>query len=659
MSFLLSRLRPKHKTKGPSQTHSTVNKLNMVNKAAKLAGGVGEIIPVGGLILKGISTMTSVILETIENNEDLRDIGQRVRVTELLIIELKDLGSNGNQQTALGERYFEACRKFEDRRGVDTGQVTHEMHAKIVADLASNTRGLTPYLRTKDIKNLIDSFKVELDDIKIHWLMKTLAIVHATVSPDDEEDPYYKLKPADIRLEPDTSSVPGFSVATVVYKSGHRCGAEKVLMRRYDSERTSTGRSNCLTLETIQGARNTAAVTQALEHDLAALEKLKNLRFPQIFGICRTSSLKAIVFNEGTNAFMMKEQYQRQSNLTGIDWTLHQLEVDAAVDMVQNHGIVIEPYRGFDAVVRPNGQLVVTGFRGSHGSPRLSWLHDPSLREFRQSFESRSLVPSQWLAFSLVCVRFTQNFESLESLPATTPLFACVSSTSERLLGLACFTNNNPSAQRWLPGFDFQGSHVVQKGIPNVFEWTLDSNVNSHTLTIYVDWTILRMPYKTSSSLLYCAYAPYFNVEWREPRGFSVTISRKHTLAPEKLRLYARPPEVDLQRGTLTWQPLQRMQDDGIFVDLEERDFTFQYEAVYSCRHWDPRGLEALIDLHQRYEVDPFAQGRDIARKIGPKVPIAGFLANELYTRSEIQGNPENGRPDGAEALSAEVLPRS
>lgn len=135
--------------------------------------------------------------------------------------------------------------------------------------------------------------------------------------------------------------------------------------------------------------------------------------------------------------------------------------------MVQSHGIVIEvrligdkkykqgPCYGhtdFDAVVRPNGQLVVTGFRGSHGSPRLSWLHDPSFREFRQSFESRSLVPIQWLAFSLVCVRFTQNFESLESLP-----------TSERLLGLACFTNNNLSAQRWLPGFDFQGSHVVQK----------------------------------------------------------------------------------------------------------------------------------------------------------------------------------------------------
>lgn len=85
-----------------------------------------------------------------------------------------------------------------------------------------------------------------------------------------------------------------------------------------------------------------------------------------------------------------------------------------------------------------------------------------------------------------------------------------------------------------------------------------------------------------------------------------------------------------MQKGTLTWQPLQRMQDDGTFVDLEERDFTFQYEAVYSCRHWDPRGLEALIDLHQRYEVDPSAQGRDIARKIGPKVPIAGFLANEV-----------------------------
>jgi hypothetical protein len=72
------------------------------------------------------------------------------------------------------------------------------------------------------------------------------------------------------------------------------------------------------------------------------------------------------------------------------------------------------------------------------------------------------------------------------------------------------------------------------------------------------------------------------------------------------------------------------MQDDGTFVDLEERDFTFRYEAVYSCRHWDPRGLQALIDLHQRYEVDPSAQGRDIARKIGPKVLIAGFLANEV-----------------------------
>jgi hypothetical protein len=80
-------------------------------------------------------------------------------------------------------------------------------------------------------------------------------------------------------------------------------------------------------------------------------------------------------------------------------------------------------------------------------------------------------------------------------------------------------------------------------------------------------------------------------VEWREPRGCSVTISRKHELALEKLRLYAKSPHVDLQKGTLTWQPLRRMQDDGTFVDLEERDFTFRYEAVYSCRHWDPRGL--------------------------------------------------------------------
>ncbi|KAJ7240183.1 hypothetical protein C8J57DRAFT_1245404 [Mycena rebaudengoi] len=619
MSFLLSGLKQKAKTRGSTQAKSAVNKFNVVNKVAKLAGGVGEMIPVGGPMLKGISTTTSIIVETIEaryqNSEDLQEIGRRVRATELLITELKDLTSQANQQTVLGSRYIEACRKFE--------QLLARMYTKIVADLNSNTRGFISYLRTKEIKNLIDGFKVELDDIRIHWLMKTMAIVHATVSPDDGED-LRKFSYVGSTMTKQLDDPYGLSYSSLC----------------------------CLTSDTTQGGANTAAVTQAFEHDLAGLERIKSLRFPQIFGICRTSSLKAIVFNEGADAFMTKEQYQRRSNLAGIDWVLHQLKVhlqhsDAAVDMVQRHRIVIEvcllgdgkyesgitllqPYRGLEAVVRFDGQLVVTGFRGLHGSSRSSWLHDPLIRALRESFESRALVPIQWFALAHECVPFIQGPESLEGLPATTPLCACLSFTEERLLGLACFKRDNPPAQLWLPGFDFQGSHVMQKGIPNVFEWTLDPNANSHTLTLYVDWTTLRLPFKKSSSVLYCAYAPHFNVKWREPRGISITISRKHTLAPERLSLYVEPPALDLENGTLIWQPLQLIRSDGTCVDWEERDFTAQYQAIYSYRHWDPRGLRALIDLHCRYEVDPAARGRDIARKIGPEVEIRGFFATEV-----------------------------
>ncbi|KAJ7218514.1 hypothetical protein GGX14DRAFT_695712 [Mycena pura] len=608
------------RTKRSAQSHSIVNKMNMANKAAGIAAGLGEMVPVGGPILKGISTTANVILQTIEaryqNDGDLQEIGQRVRATEVLINELKELASKSSQRTTLGERYFETCRKFEE--------LLRNMHAEIISDLASNTRGFAPYLRTKEINNLIGTFKVDLDDIRIHWL-------------------YYKLKPADIRLEPDTSAILGLSVVTI---TRHMCRADKVLMRRFDNDKTSPGQSvwphHCLT----QGTRNNAVGMQAFEHELAALEKIKNLRFLQIFGICRSSSLTAIVFNEGTNAFTTKLQYQRQHNLTGLDWVLHQLEVrlqhsDAAVDMVQSRGIVIEAYKPLDILVRPNGQLVVTGFRGSHGRLRPSWLHDPLIRLLSQSIESQSLAPIQWFAFAAACVHhFPLKFDLMESLPATTPMCACISLAGERLLGLACFTSSNPgpSAQHWFPGFDFQGSHVEKKGVQNVFEWTLDSNVNTHTLTLYLDFTAFKTPYKTSSSVLYCAYSPHFNVEWREPRGISFTILRKHTLAPDKFSLYAEPPKLDLQTGTLIWQPLQLIRDDGTFDDLEP-DFTVQYRVIHLRRHWDPRGLQALKELHHKYGVDPSARGRDIARKIGPRVEIMGFLANEVTWADYLHSN--------------------
>ncbi|KAJ7199950.1 hypothetical protein GGX14DRAFT_400957 [Mycena pura] len=574
------------RTKSSAQSDSIVNKMNMASKAAGIAAGVGEMVPVGGPILKGILTTAHVILQIIEaryqNDGDLQEIGQRVRATELLIIELKELASKSSQRTTLGERYFETCRKFEE--------LLKNMHAKIISNLASNTCGVAPYLRTKDINNLIGTFKLELDDIRIDWL-------------------YYKLKTADIRLEPDTSDIPGFSVVTI---TRNMCRAEKVLMRRFDNDKTSAGQS---------GTKNNAVMIQAFEQELATLEKInyaefdsvgaRNLRFLQIFGICRSSSLTAIVFNEGTNAFMKKLQYQRQHNLTGLDWVRHQLEVDAALDMVQSHGITIEAYRPLDVLVRPNGQLVVTGFRGLHGSPRPSFLHDPLIRALTQSFESQSLAPIQWFTFAAACVHhFPLKFDLMESLPATTPMCACISLAGERLLGLACFTSNNPLAQRWAPDFDFKGSHVAQKSIKNVFEWILDSNVNTHTLTLYLEFTALRMPFKTSSSVLYCAYSPHFN----------------------------EPPKLDLPTGTLIWQPLQLTRDDGTLVDLEA-DFTVQYGVIHLRRHWDPRGLRALKELHHKYAVDPSARGRDIARKIGPKVEITGFLANEVTWADYLHSN--------------------
>ncbi|KAJ6459001.1 hypothetical protein C8R45DRAFT_942422 [Mycena sanguinolenta] len=536
MFFLRARLRRKGGTNGSSQTNSTVNKLNLVNKATKLAGGVGEVVPVAGSVLKGISEITSVILESIEVS---RDHMFRLPLAKSSTVLLS------KQRRSAGHR-----AEIENLK-LTSSRLLAEMERKIAADLAHNTRGLTPYLHAKGIKNVIDGFKVELDDIRIHWLMKTMSIV-ATVSPDDGETPYYKLRPADVRLEPDTVAIPSFSVATVVCNSGHVCRAEKVLMRRYDSEEIGPHAGH--------SGRNSAAMKQAFEYDLAALEKMKNLRFPQIFGICRTSSLNAIVFNEGMDAFMKKEQYQRRHNLKGIPWILHQLAVDTAVDMVKNHGIVIETQRYGGSIKRP------------------SWLHDPLLRAFRQSFESRSLVSIQW-------------------------------------------------------------------GIPNVFEWTLDPNANSHSLTIYIDWTVLRMPYKTEYSVLYCAYIPYFNVEWREPKGFSITISRKHALAPEKLNLYVQPPELDLRKGNLVWQPLRQMLDDGTLVNLPERDFTFQYQAIYTCCGCDPRGFQALVDLHDGYGVDQNAQGRDIARKIGPEVQIMAFLATEVTWLDFLHSNC--GEPEG------------
>lgn len=97
-----------------------------------------------------------------------------------------------------------------------------------------------------------------------------------------------------------------------------------------------------------------------------------------------------------------------------------------------------------------------------HGKARRSWLHDPVLRGLRQSIDSVSLVPIQWYAFTSAGIHRPRILAELDALPSTTPSCACV--FGESLLGLACTPkHNSSSSQRWLPGFDFQFSHVVQR----------------------------------------------------------------------------------------------------------------------------------------------------------------------------------------------------
>lgn len=50
----------------PRNRSSTINKLHVGNQVAQLTSGVGEIVPIAGSVLKGVSAAVSVLLEMVE-----------------------------------------------------------------------------------------------------------------------------------------------------------------------------------------------------------------------------------------------------------------------------------------------------------------------------------------------------------------------------------------------------------------------------------------------------------------------------------------------------------------------------------------------------------------------------------------------------------------
>lgn len=117
-------------------------------------------------------------------------------------------------------------------------------------------------------------------------------------------------------------------------------------------------------------------------------------------------------------------------------------------------------------------------------------------------------------------------------------------------------------------------------------------------------------------------------VEWREPRGISITITRSDKTALNKILLYAPPPLLDSANGCIVWQPVKIFQEDGLTLpnlNLADHGLDIHFIVIYDRRYWDPRGMEALIELHRMYEVDPRVRGRDFARQIGPPVSIIPY----------------------------------
>lgn len=49
-----------------------------------------------------------------QNNEDLQEIGRRVRDTQQLVIDINELATRSSLPNALNQRYLEACQKFEE-----------------------------------------------------------------------------------------------------------------------------------------------------------------------------------------------------------------------------------------------------------------------------------------------------------------------------------------------------------------------------------------------------------------------------------------------------------------------------------------------------------------------------------------------------------------
>ncbi len=56
------------------------------------------------------------------------------------------------------------------------------MEQKITEACRTNAKGLSAYLRTKDIESLIDGLKSELNDIKLDWMVSRSYRLSASIN---------------------------------------------------------------------------------------------------------------------------------------------------------------------------------------------------------------------------------------------------------------------------------------------------------------------------------------------------------------------------------------------------------------------------------------------------------------------------------------------
>lgn len=73
--------------------------------------------------------------------------------------------------------------------------------------------------------------------------------------------------------------------------------------------------------------------------------------------------------------------------------------------------------------------------------------------------------------------------------------------------------------------------------------------------------------------------------------------------------------------------------------DLSRSGIEVRYEVIHTRRVWDDRAIEALVELHSKYNTNPLAKGRDIAPNIGPELGITGFLNDTVSWEGFLHSN--------------------